>query len=93
MRSVKPLSVASWYHLLTLMISGLALPRSGASLNLSGFITSSFNSRSTLCPGESQRLIVVVLDAVSVFSRNFRPPIDSADTRSKFRGISAGEES
>ena len=86
-----PLSVASWYHLLTLMVSGLSLPRPGASVNLSGFITSSFNSRSTLCLEKSQRLMEVVLDALSVFSRIFRPPIDSADTRGKPRGTSAGE--
>ena len=29
---------------------------------------------------ESQRLIIAVLDALSVFSRVFRPPIDSTDT-------------
>ena len=51
-----------------------------ASVNLSGSITSSSNSRSTLCLEESQRLKVVVLDALSVFSRIFRPPIDSAET-------------
>ena len=51
---------------------------------LSGFITSSLNSRSTLS-GESQRLIISAVNAPSLFNIIFRPPIASTDTSVSFR--------
>ena len=58
---------------------------SSVSLNLSGFITSSLNSRSTLCLEKSQRPIKVVVNALSLFSRIFRPTMDSAETSGSWR--------
>ena len=59
------------------MVSGLQPALSGASL--SGFMSPRQIPDKTLS-GESRGLITVVLDALSVFNRVFRPPIDPADT-------------
>ena len=80
-----PLSVVFRYHLLSLIASGLTPAWSGVSVNLSGFITSSLKSRSTLCLKKNQRLIKVVFKAPSLFSRILRPTIDSAETRGSWR--------
>ena len=48
------LRVVFWYHLLSLMVSGLKPAWSSASVNRSGFITSSLNSWSTLCLEEAR---------------------------------------
>ena len=79
-----PLRVVFRYHLLTLIVSGLTPAWSSVSVNLSGFITSSLKSISTLCLKKSQILIKVVSKAPSLCSR-FRPTIDSAETSGSWR--------
>ena len=55
---MSPLRVASWYHLLTLIVSGLKPALSSASVSRSGFITSSSNSTLGEKKGKALRKMV-----------------------------------
>ena len=79
------LRVVFWYHVLTLMVSGLKPAWSSASVNLSGYITSSLKFQINTVSGRSQRLIKVVFNELSLFSRIFRPTTDSAETNGSWR--------
>ena len=72
--------VVPWNHLLTFMVSGLKTCVIRCLFESFWFHNFLVKFQIDTVSGESQRLIIVVLDALSVFSRVFRPPLDSADT-------------
>ena len=75
-----PLRVVSWYHcayLHDVWIESCVIRRLCESFWFHNFLV---KFQINAMPGENQRLKKVVLDALSVFSRVFHPPIHSAET-------------